>query len=696
MSYFEFPHTRSYDGDLGFIIKRLEELTDAYNNFFDYNTIKFHDPITWTITEDYPANNIVYDELSETFYIAKKPVPAGIDISNTDYWLFLTPFKTDTALDVNSINPIANKPVALKFDVMTADINELNSRLADEIAARVNNVNEINSSLSTLSTSLSTETEDRESADTLINARIDEIISGASVDPDAELLDIRVGGNGITYNTAGDAVRGQYTELNNKLTPVINAKVDKLTPELTLIPDGNIYNSATFTENGYVAPNGNISSSTTYGYSAKIPVEVGATYTFWALYQGSVTNANVRFLCAYNGDTAVSGSGSSSSIDTYTVPANISSIVISFEKNRHYLFMVVKGTTAPWTLIPYQKEHYIAKPDFIIDATQKIIRGTESIAIENDTAVSGTTYILTSHLDNKKNCVYNFYGKFDSFTSLEIGHGKTEYNANYMVIDDTNITSYKPDGSEYAVYPHGLTFTDFIQVSIKVADTKTARATVTINTNGGGAVIDNVIFFGSNGAIYYICGQNTTAVSFRYDIPDLRKDIMIFGDSYIGLADPNRWPAYAIDNGDNNMLLCGFGGADSQDVWPSLVNLLNMKKPKYLAWFIGMNDPDTSSQIDNLWIEYTSNLIALCEKNGIIPILATIPNTPSIRHTYKNAWIKNSGYRYVDFAKAVGAESAGSSWYSGMLSDDNVHPTALGAHALWLQVRIDMPEICGG
>ena len=45
--------------------------------------------------------------------------------------------------------------------------------------------------------------------------RIDGVKSGS--DSPAELVDIRVGGNGITYNSAGAAVRGQYTELNDLL-----------------------------------------------------------------------------------------------------------------------------------------------------------------------------------------------------------------------------------------------------------------------------------------------------------------------------------------------------------------------------------------------------------------------------------------------------------------------------------------------
>ena len=95
MSYFEFPHTRDYEGDLGFVIKKIIELTEKYNNFFAYNFIKFADPITWNITSQYPAYMIVFDTNNEGAYISKKPVPVGIDISNTDFWEFIGPLVVD-------------------------------------------------------------------------------------------------------------------------------------------------------------------------------------------------------------------------------------------------------------------------------------------------------------------------------------------------------------------------------------------------------------------------------------------------------------------------------------------------------------------------------------------------------------------------------------------------------------------------
>jgi lysophospholipase L1-like esterase len=136
-------------------------------------------------------------------------------------------------------------------------------------------------------------------------------------------------------------------------------------------------------------------------------------------------------------------------------------------------------------------------------------------------------------------------------------------------------------------------------------------------------------------------------------------------------------------------------GIDSEESWPILLNDLSTGNPKYLLWLLGMNDGDDAdaNTPSESWITHIQKVIAICEERGITPILATIP-TCLIYNEGKNSWVRNSGYRYIDFAKAVGANGDGS-WYDGMLNtnNDNVHPTDKGARALAMQVLLDFPEI---
>lgn len=84
MAFFnEFPNTRTYDSDLGWLISTV---TQIVNKLGGYDQITFADPITWDITSQYPANIIVRDGADGPLYISKKPVPNGILLTNTDYW----------------------------------------------------------------------------------------------------------------------------------------------------------------------------------------------------------------------------------------------------------------------------------------------------------------------------------------------------------------------------------------------------------------------------------------------------------------------------------------------------------------------------------------------------------------------------------------------------------------------------------
>lgn len=76
--------------------------------------------------------------------------------------------------------------------------------------------------------------------DTSLNARIDNIIAGGSAPSEAEIIDARLGDNGIIYSSLGDAIRGQFADVKSDLyPPVLELGSIKFPHVKTVSPNGS-------------------------------------------------------------------------------------------------------------------------------------------------------------------------------------------------------------------------------------------------------------------------------------------------------------------------------------------------------------------------------------------------------------------------------------------------------------------------
>ena len=78
-----------YMYDLGWLIKKILEFQEELDTAIDLKTIHYADPIQWDITTQYSPNTVVVDPKTGTAYMSKVPVPAGIQLDNTDYWVVI-------------------------------------------------------------------------------------------------------------------------------------------------------------------------------------------------------------------------------------------------------------------------------------------------------------------------------------------------------------------------------------------------------------------------------------------------------------------------------------------------------------------------------------------------------------------------------------------------------------------------------
>ncbi len=289
---------------------------------------------------------------------------------------------------------------------------------------------------------------------------------------------------------------------------------------------------------------------------------------------------------------------------------------------------------------------------------------------------------------------------------IRIGRGLDVTGGSWIELTKTQIRAYNffswtnPQRLDaFTLADTELVIEEFLTVSINVDhardDVFRGNGTfVTITTKGGMKKIVMPYVGGTAGMVFASpvgCTLENCTLNYLADgYADL---VWLFGDSYFSIPDTARWPTYLYRDGYRMILLAGYPGMNTEDGLTDFKTAIKKGTPTYAVWCLGMNNPDTSEEPNKGWLAATEEFLEICKKKKITPILATIPCTPKVDNSPKNEWVRNSGYRYIDFNRAVGADKD-RAWYPEMLNQkDLVHPDIKGGEALYAQVLIDFPEI---
>ena len=327
--------------------------------------------------------------------------------------------------------------------------------------------------------------------------------------------------------------------------------------------------------------------------------------------------------------------------------------------------------------------------------------GAPTCSVEAEKLTSGESLEMYDPIIKDKSRV-SFTCDISSFgdgAMIAVGRGYNFSNGAWVEITKDRVCAYKYFSyAEPQLRPiepqaeHSLVLSDFLTVMI--TEDRKKGSYISITTSSGSIKIETPDFHACDGKIFALaegcelenCRLNWLCDGFAFPI-------WIYGDSYLGHTSSARWPYYLYRDGFDRVLLSGYPGMGSTRAIEDFKHSLERGTPAFALWCLGMNNSDNSDDLPNpAWLSATEEFLAICKDKGITPVLSTIPCIPTRNNTAKNAWVRASGHRYVDFNRAVGAHKD-PAWYPEMQSTDGVHPAVKGAEALYAQVLVDFPEI---
>lgn len=350
-----------------------------------------------------------------------------------------------------------------------------------------------------------------------------------------------------------------------------------------------------------------------------------------------------------------------------------------------------KDGVSTWSGIKLVKGTNIVNPSIKESALPKFIQNVkiaESFEIVSNTFSSGESLALKVSNSKSRNHI-GFDATINNMGKIMIYYGKDmAFNDCKLTIDSTEVVAYNCTQSwvEMARGNHGLVLSHHISVRIDTGNDKKAVISVTDET-GKTYELQTEWVCGHGDVVVENKDGSYTKCKLTFYPSEYRQKVWAYGDSYFDL-----WPWICNAKGANHWMIDGFSGRGSTDALKSLKLALKHATPSIILWCLGMNDPDTETEISASWLENIQKVKAICDENNITLIPTTIPNVPTRNHSFKNTYVRENFSRYVDLSESLGAETS-TSWYSGLLPDGDIHPSDAGRVLIAQKVMSEVPEI---
>lgn len=221
---------------------------------------------------------------------------------------------------------------------------------------------------------------------------------------------------------------------------------------------------------------------------------------------------------------------------------------------------------------------------------------------------------------------------------------------------------------------------------IKITLTNKTQNTKTIfNTVRGGSLRGNVGIVFKSGNIDFFCLNACIR-------PTPNPLLLINGDSYVdngSIYNENNdsydnlktWTYKIIQKYPNRVVSCGWGGFKITDMVQWKANTLTPFTPKYYLQVAGLNPTSYS-----VWLSDINIMINEAQSKGAEIILSTLPPIASRNQVYLsqiNNYVINSGYQFLDIAKALTINGDRVTLDNSLLLSDLTHPNLLGQQKIF-------------